>query len=72
MNFPTAKPPYNWPPITITFTAEEYNLLLWVMGAGYRSLQEKGQSPQDLERLDQLRAHILSADLFDRTIGIII
>ena len=70
MNFPTPKEPYDRT-ITISFTPQEYMLLLWVTGAGYRTIQEKGQAympPAEVERLDQLRAHILSADLFDRTV----
>ena len=51
--------------VTITFTIEQYHLLLWVTGAGYRRLQEAGQANLDLEQLDRLRAHILTADLFD-------
>ena len=54
--------------VTITFTQQQYLDLVYVTGAGYRDLQERQRAnPETLERLDRLRAHILTAELFDRT-----
>ena len=52
--------------VTITFTSQQYLDLCHAIGSGYKFLQQRHlATPELLERLDQLRAHILSADLFE-------